>query len=314
LARDEEDIEYIALSYGSSSPDSKSAAPRLILKQLKFDVHEKTGMTAETPKLSLPKPLIRVGGITRVRTDWNDVHVYVLSPWVRRLVVERKSLVTVQSDLIPLLVSRQFKGVVATFGSTADPEVVDDILATSPDLVKEDLAGPMLDGDNSMRQRPRSSGSSDKSVQSDQEYTVRAHVQKEAVRASTIASYLHASREVLTRASAASDDPKSPCLNLPPDTQVRSKFNSILLPGFRTGEKVTLKSTSVGRNCKLGAKCRLNNVVVMDGAIIGDNVILQNSIVGSGCRIGDNCNFNDCQFAPGKEIPSGEKAKGDAFS
>jgi translation initiation factor eIF-2B subunit gamma len=103
-------------------------------------------------------------------------------------------------------------------------------------------------------------------------------------------------------------------MTLPQGTSVRSKVHSVLLPGASTGDKVTFKSACVGRRCKLGNKCRLNNVVIMDDVSFGDNVILQNSIVGSGCKIGDNCNLNDCQIAPGKEIPSGEKAKGESYS
>ena len=320
VARDEEEIEYIALSYPLSAPSP--AAPRVVWKQLKIDVHDTTAGLAETPKLSLPKFRIRAGGVTRVRTDWNDVHVYALSPWVRRLLVARKLLMTVQGDLLPLLVSRQFDGVVATFGGQADEAVVKEILYTSPDLQTKKLGGP-LDHD---RGNPLSRQSiSSKSSPARKEYAVLAHVQNEAARTHTIASYMHASREVVKQASitagaggSSSSDTygkgANPCLKLPPKTLVRSNFHTILLPGAAVGDKVTLKSTSVGRNCKLGNKCRLNNVVLMDSVTIGDNVVMQNSIVGSKCSIGDNCNLNDCQVAPGTEISSGEKAKGETFS
>lgn len=301
LARDEEEIEYIALSYTSST-----SGPRLVLKQLKIDVHDNEDMLAETPKLALPKPRLRVGGMTRVRTDWTDVHVYIFSPWVRRLVVERKSLITVQGDLLPLLISRQFEGVVATFGSKVEDQVVQDIVQTSPDLVTTNLAGPINDDDAQLPVAKKQLN----------EYVVLAHVQDEAVRAMTISAYMHASREILTQATAPAGPPneKNPCLNFPANTSVRGKFHSILLPGATTGDKVTFKSASVGNNCKLGTKCRLNNVIIFDDVTIGDNVILQNSIVANGCTIGDNCNLNDCQLAPGNSLPSGEKAKGESFS
>ncbi|CAB9512992.1 Translation initiation factor [Seminavis robusta] len=309
LARDEDDIEYIALSYSSSNAAS---APRLVWKQLKADVYESQAISSETPKLKLPKPLLRMGGMTRLRTDWNDVHVYVFSPWVRRLIVERKSLLTIQGDLLPLLISRQFQGVSKTFGRQVEEEVVRDVLLTSPDLASL-AGGPTDDGDGGGRP------SVSQSAVANTDYDILAHVQDEAVRAQTISSYLHASREVLNQACATPEEgPTSskpnPCLQLPPNTLVRSKFHSILLPGATTGDKVTIKSTSVGRNCKLGAKCRLNNVVLMDDVTIGNNVTLQNTIVGAKSTIGDNCSFNDCQVAPGVTVPSGEKAKGETFS
>lgn len=299
------------------------AAPRVVWKQLKIDVHDTTAGLADTPKLSLPKSRIRAGGVIRVRTDWNDVHVYALSPWVRRLLVVRKQLMTVQGDLLPLLVSRQFEGVAATFGGQVEEAVVKEILYTSPDLQAKKIGGPVDHG----RGNPLSRQSiSSKSPSGCKEYAVLAHVQDEAARTHTIASYMHASREVVKQASvtaagAGGSSPSgtngkgaNPGLQLPPKTLVRSNFHTILLPGVALGDKVTLKSTSVGRNCKLGNKCRLNNVVLMDGVTVGDNVVMQNSIVGSKCSIGDNCNLNDCQVASGTEISSGEKAKGETFS
>lgn len=279
-------------------------------------------MVAETPKLMLPKPRMRVGGMTRVRTDWSDRHVYIFSPWVRRLIVERKSLMTVQGDLLPLLVSRQFQGVAATFGKKVEQDIVQEVLQNSAALVNPDLSGPTI-GDGS---RDALFGGSTMNTSSSAppfdipEYAVLAHVQDEALRANTIASYLHACREVLTKAITTPQEGKDVKHNknagvkLPKETSVRGKFNSILLPWAATGDKVTFKSTCVGRRCKLGNKCRLNNVVIMDDVTIGDNVILQNSIIGSGAKIGDNCNLNDCQVSPGKDIPSGEKAKGESYS
>ena len=319
VARDEEDIEYIALSYPLTAPSP--VAPRLVWKQLKIDVHDTTAGLAETPKLSLPKVRIRAGGVIRVRPDWNDVHVYALSPWVRRLIGERKRVVTVQGDLIPLLVSRQFEGVAATFGGQVEESVIKEIISTSPDLQKKKRGGP-LDYDLGIQLTPQSTSS--KSTTHFKEYAVLAHVQDKAARAHTIASYMHASREVVKQASIAagaggsssggtSGKEANPCLQLPSKTLVRSNFHTILLPGAAVGDKVTLKSTTVGRNCKLGNKCRLNNVVLMDDVTIGDNVVMQNSIVGFKCTIGDNCNLNDCQVASGTEISSGEKAKGETF-
>lgn len=315
VARDEEDIEYIALSYNSTA--SSSSAPRLVWKQLKIDVHDNHDMVAETPKLKLPKPRLRVGGITRVRTDWSDRHVYIFSPWVRRLIVERKQLISLQGDLIPLLVSRQFRGIAATFGGQVEQETIQEVLSNSPDLTKADLGGPNDAETDSRRDNIMFANSmhfSNSNANDCLEYAVLAHVQNEALRTNTISSYLHACRETLAIASAYENACKKPGLQLPQGTQIRNKFFSILLPEATTGDKVTFKSVSVGRRCKLGNKCRLNNVVIMDDVTIGDNVILQNSIIGSGCKIGDNCNLNDCQVAPGKDIPSGEKAKGESFS
>eukprot|EP00591_Stephanopyxis_turris_P007127 CAMPEP_0195531802 /NCGR_PEP_ID=MMETSP0794_2-20130614/36353_1 /TAXON_ID=515487 /ORGANISM="Stephanopyxis turris, Strain CCMP 815" /LENGTH=752 /DNA_ID=CAMNT_0040663735 /DNA_START=10 /DNA_END=2265 /DNA_ORIENTATION=+ len=131
LARDEEGIEYTGLSPHTITTTTHASRPlkacqqqyhsipthRVILKRSKLDV-EKDDNTGNTPKLSIPKStLIHVNPSNiRVRQDLSDVHVYALSPWVLRLIEVRTHLSSIQKEIIPLLISRQFKGVQAAFG------------------------------------------------------------------------------------------------------------------------------------------------------------------------------------------------------
>jgi hypothetical protein len=85
LAREEEDIDYIALSYTSTDTSTPVTPPRVVWKQSKIDVETDEDYVGTTPKLVLPKPRLR-HGVTRVRTEWSDLHVYAFSPWVRRLI------------------------------------------------------------------------------------------------------------------------------------------------------------------------------------------------------------------------------------
>jgi NDP-sugar pyrophosphorylase family protein len=312
LAREEEDIDYIALSYTSTDTSTPVSPPRVVWKQPKIDVEADEDMVGTTPKLVLPKPRLR-HGVTRVRTEWSDLHVYAFSPWVRRLILSRKNLLSIQGDLLPLLIARQFQGVVATFGSKADKEILDDVLRTDPSLGSLDRSEQMS------YESPRSSltgfpAAGGDSGEQNPEFTILAHVQESALRASTIASYLYASKDVVTRAIHSTNPSEDPCLFLPKETSLEAKFHSIVLPENDVGDKkLTFKSSCVGRRCKLGDKCRLNNVVIMDDVTVGDNAILQNTIIGAGCKIGDNCNLNDCQVSPGKMIPNGTKAKSESF-
>ena len=123
MARDEEDIEYIGLSSSATaaSPHQPSSPQRLIMKQSKVVVEEDEG-TGSTPKLVLPKGRFRHPGgptTTTIRTDLHDLHVYALSPWVVRLLSVRPGLSSLQKEVSPLLVSRQFRGVAAAFGSAS---------------------------------------------------------------------------------------------------------------------------------------------------------------------------------------------------
>ena len=90
-------------------------------KQTKIEVETDEDMTGSTAKLELPKARLRHGRLV-VRTEWNDVHVYSFAPWVRQLISTRKSLSSIQDDLLPLLISRQFKGKKATFGKSLEKD------------------------------------------------------------------------------------------------------------------------------------------------------------------------------------------------
>jgi translation initiation factor eIF-2B subunit gamma len=290
-ARDNQDIHYIALATDTN---------RVVWMQSKMDVETDHDQVGSTPKVIVPKPRLRTGATTRIRTDWQDVHVYVLSPWVRQLVIKRTSLHSMQENLLPLLISRQFQGVAATFGSNTE-----EVFEPSPLNETATAFEELLRGNGSLQQSPRSSISNSIS----DEYCVSAVVQKKVLRAHSIAAYLHASKE-LTHVICAAADPKS---NVPKETMVNGKFSSLILPETTVGNKVTCKGSVVGRRCRLGANCRINNCLIMDNVTIGDNTILQNSIVGPHCTIGENCNLNDCQVGPYEAIPAGSKEKGESF-
>lgn len=313
LARDEEEIEYVALSY----PKSLVGGPRVVFKQPKIDVEEDIHMTGATPKLTLPKQRLNAGRV-QVGLDWNDVHVYVLSPWVRQLIQARASTVlSIREDLLPLLISRQYKGIAATFGSSLKPDDRDmnEKLASllklqSGHQIMQPRAGEFSGGTNDAEHLPMETSSEELFHH---EYAVRATVKASSVlRSHTVPSYLYANREFLNVA-LQNHASRQQFLDLAPQTETNTKFQSVVLPGATIGDKVTFKSTVVGRGCKIGNKCRLNNVVLVEDVEIGENTILQNTVVASKARIAENCNLNDCQVGPGKSLPAGTKAKVESF-
>jgi hypothetical protein len=244
-----------------------------------LDVEADEDMTGNPVKLEIQKNRVRQGKLV-VRTDWSDVHVYSLAPWVRKLIVARKGLSSIQEDVLPLLVARQFRGKGATFGKSLEESEEED------EEGKENLLEAIGDKDES--------------------YSILADVQpgKTALRANTFSAYLFACKEIVANGAS---------LTMPPNSKWNGKFQSLVLEGATLGAKITMRTTVIGAGCQLGSKCRLNNVVVMDGAIIGENCSLQNTVIGPGANLGNNCSLNDCQVGPGKQIPASTKEKGEAF-
>ena len=159
LSREEEDMEYIGLSSEIPPPLSASLASlsysksyitpsrRVVLKESKLEVEEDEG-TGSTPKLTIAKRRLhsaggnscsRTNSLARItgglamsstatkdhsptvslRTDLLDVHLYVISNWIFELIHARPSMQSFQTEVLPLLISRQFRGVEAAFGPTA---------------------------------------------------------------------------------------------------------------------------------------------------------------------------------------------------
>mmetsp|Transcript_25512 Transcript_25512/g.59780 ORF Transcript_25512/g.59780 Transcript_25512/m.59780 type:complete len:561 (-) Transcript_25512:410-2092(-) len=319
LSRDKEDIEYIGLSFPqttagstseswleSSSRDgtSKRSLPRIILKKSQLDVEADEDMTGSTAKLVVPKSRLRGrgggGGPERIviRTEWSDVHVYSFAPWIRRLIVARKSrkFSSLQEDLLPLLVSRQYRGKRATFGRSAMTALES----------RSDAENDADDDD------PAAAGGSSEELD-DEPYVVAAVVlpAKTALRANTVPAYLFACKEAVANTRSAEGGGVG--LRIPEGAKRNGKFQTLVGAGCAQGAKVTMKSSTVGRNCTIGDKCRLHGAVVMDGAVLGEQCSLQNTLVGAGAVVGNNCSLSDCQVGPGVSIPPFTKEKGEPF-
>eukprot|EP00536_Pseudo-nitzschia_multiseries_P003866 jgi/Psemu1/318268/estExt_fgenesh1_pm.C_610017 len=353
LSRDNKDIEYIALSFpqnrsstsswlndSSTSDRQKSSLPRIVLKQSKVEVEKDEHMTGSTAKLVIPKSRLRGcdgGEQLVVRTEWSDVRVYSLAPWVRQLILARtKKFSSIKDDLLPLLISRQYRGKQATFGkavmrsleTTRSGADDDQVMGNSEDG-SDDPAGIGASGAENIA--PNNSGASAGSSTNEdsedganankakktsrlsvaamdkQPYSVLALVlpAKTTLRANTVPAYLLACKEAVAHADTD--------VRIPKGSKRNGKFQTLTLEGCDLGSKINMKSSTVGAFCTLGDKCRLNNVVIMDGATIGEQCSLQNTIIGYGAKLGNNCSLNDCQVGPGAEIPSGTKDKGECY-
>ncbi|KAL9189645.1 hypothetical protein ACHAXT_009320 [Thalassiosira profunda] len=390
LSREEEDMEYIGLSSEVPPPLSASLASlsysdeggepsrRVVLKRSKLEVEEDEG-TGSTPKLSVAKRRLHSAGGNRggrnglantmgglsmaatattdrsptlsLRTDLSDVHVYVISNWVFELIHARPSMQSFQNEVLPLLISRQYRGVEAAFGPTAWKEEANRErlrkVLREMDGVSEEGRGVNCNSVSTllgMYASGKTSGGLGRFVPDEEDenenpaedmtgssllsppsfptskhgYAVSAQVLSREVsaltlRACTLPSLLYGCGEVTSRTLKL--DPAVSSSLVPTGAKLSTKFNSILLPGCSLGEKVQTKACSIGKNVTIGDRAKLNNCVVMNGVTIGSNTVLQNSVVGVGAEIGENCNLKDCQVGPGATVPATTRTteKGETF-
>jgi translation initiation factor eIF-2B subunit gamma len=340
IARDEEDIEYIGIS--TIGNRNRPPTQRIVFKQLKYNVEEDIHNTGATPKLHIPKARLHTPmNQIMIKSSWSDLHVFCFSPWALNLLLVKDHMKELGKDFVPFLVSRQFRGLKASFGKSMKNEIMakarektlDALLVETMDelnlggsAIKRKRGSMLLNADDHVR-----GGADDSACEEDCSFMVSAHVlsrecSKLSLRACTIPSYMYACREVVARAIASSAvvhgklsqlTKNKKCdvgiLYVPEGSIVDDKFNCVVLPDTTIGEKVQIKSCTIGRGVSIGNRCRLNNVVVHDNVVIGENSILQNSTLSEGCVIGMNCNLNECQVGLRAEVPVGTKTKGEGF-
>lgn len=125
----------------SAGPTIVLPSERVLFKRGKIDVEDDLNKTGQTPKLILSKSTLRNAASQKihVRTDLDDIHLYAISPWVIQLIQTRTELSSIQKEVIPLLTSRQFKGVQSAFGSNIhklSKEKVDALKTCLPTLLQ----------------------------------------------------------------------------------------------------------------------------------------------------------------------------------
>ena len=300
------------------------------MKQQKLVVEEDEDNTGQTPKLYIPKARLHAPiHQMLISTEWNDIHLFCLSPWVLKLIETKIHMKDLAKEIVPLLVASQFKGVKACLGlnqnsmesedidtdDTQNLQVLEQILSDihqeySKQYSKENNTNQTNNGDNEQTQKC--------AANSDYPFTVLAYTSshqssKLILRACNVQSYSYACREVVTQAIKKSTaQSKNLAITLPEGAAVDTKSNSIILTSGLS-EKVKIQSSTIGKNVIIGKQCRLNNVVIMDDVTIGDNCSFQNSVVSKGCSIGSSCSLNDCKVGPYCILPKNTKGKGEDY-
>ena len=150
------------------------------------------------------------------------------------------------------------------------------------------------------------------------EFFVAAHVLPRtdaiAARATTISNYLFLCRGVLAHAvSAGKDKSGTPFVLVANIGQISAKDNVQTQEGCHRGAGGDLRNSTVGKNVRIGAKCKLNNCVVMENAVIGDNCVIQNTVVCWGANVSEKCNLDNCIVAGGAVVSAGTKSKNETI-
>ncbi|KAF2843798.1 eukaryotic translation initiation factor-like protein subunit eIF2B-gamma [Patellaria atrata CBS 101060] len=96
--------------------------------------------------------------------------------------------------------------------------------------------------------------------------------------------------------------------------------DSLLAENVTVEEKVNIKESVIGANCKIGEGARLLRCLLMEGAVVGENVQLTGCVLGRRCHIvggpakGDEkTNLKDCEVQEGFHVEWGSKCRPTSF-
>eukprot|EP00986_Skeletonema_menzelii_P003751 scaffold1199_cov143-Skeletonema_menzelii.AAC.5 len=341
----------LSLHGDDKSPPSR----RVVLKRSKLEVEEDEG-TGSTPKLSIMKRhLHKAGGrknnvntaLVRItsglsmsataskdhspslslRTDLHDVHLYVISNWVFQLMHARPSMASYQKEILPLLVSRQFRGVEAAFGPTAwkDEGNRERLRKVLKDLdgVNEDGFASFGNGHNKIStllgmyaSGKASGGLGDFApVEADEDEMDKADAASGATGSLlTLPSFPSSVHPFVVSAQVLSRDVSSltlractiPCLlhgcgKITSSTlKLDSKMSASLVP---KGVQLSTKFNSILLpGCTLGEKVQTKSCTIGKGVSLGDRSKLNNVVVMDGAQIGTNVVMQNSVVGVGAKV------------
>ena len=262
--------------------------------------------------LKLRRPMLGRARDLVVHTDLLDAQLYVLDKArVSALLDAKPRMTSLQLDVIPALVRRQFKPGSEDNGSAP-------ITSSSPETSNSDGLMDAVFG---------AAGASHPAASShDAPTTCCAHLAPDDAYCARVDTVVPALLEV-SREIASSNPGDAAHLNgrkmskyenfVDPTVVIGGKSaigpGCIVGPGTSFGEKCSVKRSVVGAGCHVGDGVRLVNCVVMNRATIEDGATVQGSVVGPRAVIGAGASLRECLVEAEFEVEEGDDVRSETL-
>lgn len=200
-------------------------------------------------------------------TNMLNAHLYVFKKWVIDLIVEKKNISSLQGELVPLLVSSQWRSspnysskhtllspclplhLLHLLSKTSHPEIAEMVPPSTQDSAFE---------------------YSTSETKLSKIKCVVFKVDGFCGRANTLPAYSDANKQILKGVCASFiTGPKvHPDTGIDPKAQVGP--DSIVGHGSQIGEKTSVKRSVIGQHCHIGKNVKIANCVIMDYVTVED--------------------------------------------
>ena len=268
--------------------------------------------------LKLRRPMLGRARDLVVHTDLLDAQLYVLdNARVSALLDAKPRMTSLQLDVIPALVRRQFKPGSEDNGSAP-------ITSSSPETSNSD---GLMDAVFGAASSPHPTTSShDAPTHHPAPAPCCAHLAPDDAYCARVDTVVPALLEV-SREIASSNPGDAAHLNgrkmskyenfVDPTVVIGGKSaigpGCIVGPGTSFGEKCSVKRSVVGAGCHVGDGVRLVNCVVMNRATIEDGATVQGSVVGPRAVIGAGASLRECLVEAEFEVEEGDDVRSETL-
>uniref|UniRef100_A0A7S0H794 Translation initiation factor eIF2B subunit gamma n=1 Tax=Amorphochlora amoebiformis TaxID=1561963 RepID=A0A7S0H794_9EUKA len=255
--------------------------------------------------LSVSKRLLQSHPRMTLHSQLDDAHIYIFSHWVIKVILQDKSISSIQNELIPYLVKAQFR---------------------CPEDLKEEKSKAVWSRVDKNFAQGEALGMSSVPPKSIDSLLCMSYVpdpSKFSFRVNTVPAYKHANREVVNLHDSEGKPIVESGYVLPEEAKATGKkgkaaFNvgkdCVIGDGVQIGVKTNIKKSVVGSYCKIGEKCRISNCVLMDHVTIEKQVTLSDTVVCSNAHIQAMSSLDNCEVGANYTVPGKTKSKKEQFS
>jgi translation initiation factor eIF-2B subunit gamma len=264
---------------GIAAPNS-----RLVMYVNAEDVDE------DDEEIALRKGLLRQVPRLSIRSDLVDAHLYIVSHWTLSLLpdIVRKGMVSLQADLLPILVRGQF---IRSWRERAA-----EILRNDPRTLYDGSADTELDTIKCFVH-----------VLDDAHYCRRVQTLDDFITVNRDVA-LHAGRTGFRPAIALTQnnfvDP-----NATVDPQAVVRADCVVGAGVAIGAGSVIQNSNIGVHCKIGANVTITNSVLLDHVTIEEGTKITNSILCSSSFVRAKCSLVSCTLGVSYDLRAASEIK-----
>ncbi|XP_022319260.2 translation initiation factor eIF2B subunit gamma-like [Crassostrea virginica] len=275
---------------------------RILFMQSEADVDE---------NVSVKKSVLKKHPYMCVKSGLSDCHLYLMKKWVVDYLVENQSLAYLRTELVPHLVRKQF----------TRSKVKENLPHPNQSIISEtqkmDILKFFTEDEYAAEIRDMSSWNDHHGDMAEcyhgDKIRCYGYIQDGGlcIRANTISSYSESNRQIQKIFTHIGIDKDIPSLHPSVELQKKSQVGAdcVVAEGTQIGEKVSIKRSVIGRQCKIGDHVQIVNCTLLDNVIVEDGCDIKGSIISKNSIIHQKCELINCLVGPGQQLNTMGKYK-----